>query len=191
MKKTINGEEFTVFEAGKIDGDFIHEGVNVFVDGDLEVTGHFKCRAFKITGSVIVGKSYVVEKWEKVEGYQEVVEYQEVGWSQEVGGYQEVGGSQEVGWSQEVGGYQEVGRSQKVGGSQEVGEFQEVGEDCTIGDGSVIMLSSTINGELSVGSRMFVGVCNWRDITDKEKTITCKKLVHGEIAYGILVETDK
>lgn len=41
MIKTINGEEFTVFEAGKIDGDFIRKGVNVFIDGDLEVTGHW------------------------------------------------------------------------------------------------------------------------------------------------------
>ena len=41
---------------------------------------------------------------------------------------------------------------------------------------------------MTVGKKIFAGVCNWRDITDEEKTIKCKKLVSGEIAYGILKE---
>jgi len=37
--------------------------------------------------------------------------------------------------------------------------------------------------------RLFAGTCNWRDINDEEKTVTCGKLLNGIIEYGILVET--
>ena len=37
--------------------------------------------------------------------------------------------------------------------------------------------------------RLFAGVCNWRKITDEEKTVTCGKLENGTIGYGILKET--
>jgi hypothetical protein len=42
---------------------------------------------------------------------------------------------------------------------------------------------------MKTGLRVFAGSCNWREITDKEKTITCSKFESGEIAHGILVET--
>ena len=52
------------------------------------------------------------------------------------------------------------------------------------------MLSMTIKGNLTVGKRIFAGICNWRDIDSEEKTITCAKLISGEVVYGTLIETD-
>ena len=44
---------------------------------------------------------------------------------------------------------------------------------------------------LTAKHRIFAGLCIWKIPTDEEKTITCKKLVSGEIAYGILREAGK
>src|SRR3990167_2184129 len=99
--------------------------------------------------------------------------------SEEVGEWQTVGGSQTVGWSQTVGESQKVGGSQTVGGSQEVK------------DGIVVGLSITVQGTMTVGKRIFAGVCNWKDISEDERTITCEKLVSGEVCYGKLKELNK
>ena len=51
-------------------------------------------------------------------------------------------------------------------------------------------LSITCKENLNAGYRIFAGTATWVDnISDEEKTITCGKLEHGEIAYGILKET--
>ena len=55
--------------------------------------------------------------------------------------------------------------------------------------GVVAGLSITCKTTLSFGLRLFAGTCNWRDINDEEKTVTCGKLLNGIIEYGILVET--
>ena len=187
--KKIYGEDFNIYPAGTIEGDFIKEGENIYIDGDLEVIGHFKCSKLKITGSIKVVKSYIIEKWEKVGGHQEV------GCYQKVGGHQEVGSYQEVGCYQKVGGHQEVGWYQEVGGHQEVGCYQEVGGDATIKLGINTGLSINVKGTLKFGKRLFAGICNWRDITKKEMTITCGKLEGGEVANGIVkgigLEDDK
>ena len=157
--KTIYGVEFEVHKGGKIEGDFVYKGKNIYIEGDLEVTGRFECERFKITGSVKVAKSYIVNKWEEVGGSQKVGEYQEVGWSQKVGGY------------------------------QKVGEYQKVGGDSIIKLGTVVMLSMTIKGKLAVGKRIFAGICNWGDASDEDMKITCQELVSGEVVHGELVET--
>ena len=79
--------------------------------------------------------------------------------------------------------WQEVGEYQEVGGWQKVGEWQKVEQ------GIVIGLYSKIGGKSHIGFRIFVGTCPWREISDDEKTYTTKKLVKGEMAYGILNET--
>jgi len=35
---------------------------------------------------------------------------------------------------------------------------------------------------------VFAGICDWRKITEEEKTITCGKFEGGEVEYGILKE---
>jgi hypothetical protein len=43
---------------------------------------------------------------------------------------------------------------------------------------------------LKIGYRIFAGTATWRkDVTDEEKTITCKRLESGKVEYGILKET--
>jgi hypothetical protein len=54
--------------------------------------------------------------------------------------------------------------------NEEVGEWQEV------------------EGTITCGLKIFAGVCNWRNISDDEKTITCEKLISGNIVHGILKE---
>ena len=51
------------------------------------------------------------------------------------------------------------------------------------------MLSISCKDTLSAGSRIFAGICNWCDIKDEDKTITCCKLEKGNVEYGILKET--
>ena len=46
----------------------------------------------------------------------------------------------------------------------------------------------TAGGDIKTGLRIFAGILNWRKIEEQEKRISCKKLIKGEIAYGILVE---
>ena len=67
--------------------------------------------------------------------------------------------------------------------------YQEVGGDSAVKYGTTVMLSINIKGKLSVGKRIFAGICNWKDITDADKTITCAELVSGEVVHGILNET--
>jgi len=35
--------------------------------------------------------------------------------------------------------------------------------------------------------RIIAGVCNWRKVTDEDRTVTCGRLLGGEVV-GILVE---
>lgn len=58
------------------------------------------------------------------------------------------------------------------------------------GDGIQAGLSITCKENLNVGYRIFAGTATWiENISDEDKTITCGKLEHGEIEYGILKET--
>ena len=78
-----------------------------------------------------------------------------------------------------------------ITGSIEAGGFIKAGESIEAGGsyGVVAGLSITCKTTLSFGLRLFAGTCNWRDINDEEKTVTCGKLLNGIIEYGILVET--
>ena len=97
----------------------------------------------------------------------------EAGWSIEAGEFIEAGGSIEA------GGFI------KAGGSIEAGEYIEAGESY----GIIAGLSITCKGILSFGLKAFAGICNWMEISDEDKTITCGKLESGTIEYGILRET--
>ena len=85
----------------------------------------------------------------------------------------------------EAGGSIKAGEFIEAGGSIEAGESIEAGGSY----GIVAGLSITCKTTLSFGLRLFAGTCNWRDINDEEKTVTCGKLLNGIIEYGILVET--
>lgn len=83
-----------------------------------------------------------------------------------------------------------VGDSIKVGGSIEVGNSIWAGDSIWTGAGIIAGRSITCKQNLNVGYRIFAGTAIWEDtISDEDKTITCGKLEHGEIAYGILKET--
>ena len=50
-------------------------------------------------------------------------------------------------------------------------------------------INAFYKGILSFGLKTFAGICNWMEISDEDKTITCGKLESGTIEYGILRET--
>jgi UDP-3-O-[3-hydroxymyristoyl] glucosamine N-acyltransferase len=115
----------------------------------------------------------------------------EVGGSIEAGEFIEAGGSIEAGWSIKAGEFIKAGWSIKAGGSIEAGEFIKAGWSIKAGEsyGIIAGLSITCKGKLSFGLKAFAGICNWREITDEDKTITCGELESGTIEYGILKET--
>ena len=210
--KTFRGVNFKVYEDTKIDGDFINLDEAVYFENDIEITGDLKVKYLKAEKSIKVGGNYQVEKfdevgeWQEVGGSQEVGwwqkigEWQEVGWWQKIGEWQEVGGSQKVGWWQKIGEWQKVGWWQKigewqkvggwqeVGGSQEVGGWQEVGGDLKAGSAR-ISLYSKVGGKYEVKGKVFIGVCEWKETTDGEETLTCGRFVSGYIKYGKVKET--
>src|SRR3990167_2120627 len=64
------------------------------------------------------------------------------------------------------------------------------GSGISAGDGISAGLCITCKKVLKVGFRIFAGTSKWRkEVTDEEKTITCKKLESGKVEYGLLVET--
>ena len=50
---------------------------------------------------------------------------------------------------------------------------------------NISVLRVTIGGIMTTGLRIFAGICNWRNIEESGKTITCAKMEGGEICYGI------
>ena len=180
--KQFYGTDFNVYTQNKIEGDFIKPDENVYFDGDVEITGRLEVKCLKVNGSIIVSGSYIVHEWE------EIGDYQKIGWSQEIGGYQEIGDYQEIGWSQEIGGYQEIGDYQEIGRSQEIGDYQEIGGNL-MAESSLVHLYSNVKGEYNVKGKVFIGVCEWRETTEEEETLTCGKFIHGDIRYGKLKET--
>jgi len=167
--KNFYGVEFNVYTETKIEGDFIHPEEAVYFENDVEITGNLKVKYLKCEKSIKVGGNYIVEKWEEIGGYQEV------GWYQEIGGYQEIGEYQKIGKYQEIGGYQEIGEYQKIGGSLKA-------------KSSRVGLYSKVKGEYNVEGRVFIGVCEWKETTEEEETLTCGKFVSGRLMYGKLKE---
>ena len=186
--KMFYGIRFNVYTNTKIDGDFIKPDEAVYFENDVEITGRLEVKYLKTNKSIVVNKSYVVSMWEEIGGYQEIGWYQKIGEYQKIGKYQEIGEYQEIGWYQKIGEYQKIGKSQKIGWSQKIGEYQEIGGNATINQGIVVGLSIKVKGTLKFSKRLFAGVCNWRDITEEEKTITCGKFDGGKVEYGILKE---
>jgi hypothetical protein len=102
-----------------------------------------------------------------------------------------VTGSIKAGEFIEAGGSIEAGEFIEAGWSIKAGEFIEAGWSIKAGEsyGIIAGLSITCKGKLSFGLKAFAGICNWREITDEDKTITCGELESGTIEYGILKET--
>ena len=93
-----------------------------------------------------------------------------------------------VGGNYQVEKFDEVGGWQEVGGSQEVGGWQEVGGDLKAGSAR-ISLYSKVGGKYEVKGKVFIGVCEWKETTDGEETLTCGRFVSGYIKYGKVKET--
>jgi len=51
-------------------------------------------------------------------------------------------------------------------------------------------LYASIGSTSKIGLNIFVGTCNYRELTDDEQVFKCKKLLSGKIAYGKLIETE-
>ena len=198
--KQFYSTDFNVYTQNKIEGDFIKPDENVYFDGDVEITGRLEVKCLKVNGSIIVSGSYIVHEWEEIEGsqeiggYQEIEGYQKIGRSQEIGGRQEIEGYQKIEGYQEIGDYQDIGRSQKIEGYQEIGSSQEIRDYQEIGgnlmaESSLVQLYSNVKGEYNVKGKVFIGVCEWRETTEEEETLTCGKFIHGDIRYGKLKET--
>lgn len=70
---------------------------------------------------------------------------------------------------------------EEVGGSQEVGGYLKA-------KSSRIGLYSKVKKEYQVEGKVFIGVCEWRETTEDEETLTCGKFISGNIKYGKLKE---
>lgn len=71
----------------------------------------------------------------------------------------------------------------------DVGGCMDVRGWLDVRGGVVCGLAVNVKAKINVRHRIFAGVCNWREISDADKTITCGKLESGEVAFGTLVET--
>ena len=89
------------------------------------------------------------------------------------------GGYIEADWYIQAGGYIEASRYIKAG------EYIQAGDDYGISAGRYI----TCKGTLSFGLNAYAGINTWGIATDEEKTITCSKLLKGNVEYGILKQT--
>jgi len=124
---------------------------------------------YYVKGNLEANCSLDIEKRLKVDGYLSI----------EAGESIKAGESIEAGWSIKAGGSIEAGWSIKAGGSIEAGEYYGISAG----------LSITCKESLSFGLKAFAGIKTWGEATEEDKTITCGKLVKGEVAYGILNET--
>ena len=84
-----------------------------------------------------------------------------------------------------------AGNSIKAGNSIDAGNSIEAGDWIKAGDYNGISagLYITCKGTLSFGLNAYAGIKTWGEATEEEKTITCGKLLKGNIEYGILKET--
>ena len=82
----------------------------------------------------------------------------------------------------------EAGWSIESGECINAGGYIEAGTSIKTQLGLSSGLHITCNGTLTFSLRCFAGICQWRSITDDEKTITCRTLIGGEVCYGIVNE---
>ena len=103
----------------------------------------------------------------------------------------DAGNSIEAGDWIKAGDWIEAGNSIKAGDSIEAGNSIEAGDWIKAGDYNGISagLYITCKGTLSFGLNAYAGIKTWGEATEEEKTITCGKLLKGNIEYGILKET--
>ena len=156
---------------------------------------------YYVNGNLEADCSLIIEKRLKVDGYLFI----KAGWSIKAGGFIEAGGSIEAGESIEAGGSIEDGESIEGGESIEAGGSIEAGESIKAGGsieagwsieagesyGISAELSITCKTTLSFGLNAYAGIKTWGEATEEEKTISCGKLIKGNVEYGILKETGK
>jgi hypothetical protein len=147
------------------------EELNKYIDGF----------GYKIDGNLEVNCNLNIVNRLLVNGYLFI----EAGKSISVNGYISANGFISAGGSIRAGGYIEAGRDIKAGGSIKAGEYIKAGDNYGISSGLSIICKSS----LSFGLNAYAGICTWQNITNKDKTITCGKLIKGTVAYGILKET--
>ena len=147
------------------------EELNKYIDGF----------GYKINGNLEVNCNLNIVNRLLVNGYLFI----EAGKSISANGYISANGFISAGGSIRAGGYIEAGRDIKAGGSIKAGEYIKAGDNYGISSGLSIICKSS----LSFGLNAYAGICTWQNITNKDKTITCGKLIKGTVAYGILKET--
>jgi hypothetical protein len=74
-----------------------------------------------------------------------------------------------------------------VGWYQGIGWYQEVGWDLTV-HSSKVSLYSKVGGKYKAEGKVFIGVCEWKETTKEEETLTCGEFISGDIKYGYLEE---
>ena len=147
----------------------IDEGRRFRIDGSLQADGQIKIdlgrKPIFVSGSIEAGESI------------------------------KAGGSIKAGWSIKAGEGIDAGWSIKAGGSVEAGwsiessRSIEAGRSIKAGENIYAQMSITCRFSLSVGLRVFSGLCFWRNPEPDEMRVTCGRLTGGEIAFGNLVET--
>ena len=113
------------------------------------------------------------------------------------GGYIEAEGCIIAGRYIKAGGYIKANRYIEAGefietnryieaSSIQSGLYIKTGEHIKVELGIVAMLYIKATSYISAESRIFAGICGWREIGETEKLITCSELKSGEIGYGKL-----
>ncbi len=117
------------------------------------------------------------------------------GWGIEAGWGIKAGSGIEAGWGIEAGSGIKAGWGIKAGEGIKAGwgikaELGiKAGWGIEAGEGIVSGLFITCKLSLQFSTRIFAGICWWRKLqNDEEKTITCGKLIGGEVCYGIVKE---
>ena len=153
----------------KYEGDLISdEEIEIDLDKGLYVTGSIGAgNSIKAGNSIDAGNSIEAGDWIKA------------------GDWIEAGNSIKAGDSIEAGNSIEAGDWIKAGDSIEAGDWIKAGDYNGISAGLYI----TCKGTLSFGLNAYAGIKTWGEATEEEKTITCGKLLKGNIEYGILKET--
>ena len=163
------------------EGSIVTEkALEVDLDMGLYVSGYIKADEYIEAGGFIEAGEYI-----KAGGYIEADRSIKAGWYIGAGEFIRADEYIEAGEFIKADWYIKAGEYIKADEYIKAGEYIEAGGSRGISAGLYI----NCKGVLKFGGKCFAGICVWREITDKEKTITCGKLEGGTIEYGILVET--
>jgi len=177
----------------KYEGDLISdEEIEIDLDKGLYVTG-----SIGAGNSIKAGNSIEAGNWIKAGDWIEAGNSIKAGNSIDAGNSIEAGDWIKAGDWIEAGNSIKAGDSIEAGNSIEAGDWIKAGDSIEAGDwikagdynGISAGLYITCKGTLSFGLNAYAGIKTWGEATEEEKTITCGKLLKGNIEYGILKET--